>query len=47
MPRNVAKLVKVPVPKYKVNRGLTTAQARAVLRSSATHRLHALYVLAL
>jgi integrase len=47
MPRNVAKLVKIPVPKYKVNRGLTTAQARAVLRASAAHRLHALYVLAL
>jgi len=47
MPRNVAKLVKVPVPRYKVNRGLTTPQARAVLNAAATHRLRALYVLAL
>lgn len=47
IPRNAAKLVKVPVPKYKVNRGLTTAQAREVLRVSADHRLYALYVLAL
>nr|WP_245740614.1 site-specific integrase [Nonomuraea maritima] len=45
--RNVAKLVKVPVPKYKVNRGLTVPQARAVLKASKDHRLHALYVLAL
>ena len=31
IPRNVAKLVKVTTPKYKVNRGLTTVQARTVL----------------
>ncbi|MEV4455063.1 hypothetical protein [Microbispora sp. NPDC049633] len=31
IPRNAAKLVKVPVPKYKVNRGLTVPQARATL----------------
>jgi integrase len=45
--RNVAKLVKVPVPKYKVNRGLTVPQARAVLKAARDHRLYALYVLAL
>ncbi|GAA3115571.1 tyrosine-type recombinase/integrase [Nonomuraea salmonea] len=45
--RNVAKLVKVPVPKYKVNRGLTAPQARAVLKAARDHRLYALYVLAL
>jgi len=45
--RNVAKLVKVPVPKYKVNRGLTVPQARAVLKAGRDHRLYALYVLAL
>ncbi len=45
--RNVAKLVKVTTPKYKVNRGLRTEQARAVLRAAAGNRLHALYVLAL
>jgi integrase len=47
MPRNVAKLVKVPVPRYKVNRGLTTAQARSVLNAAVDHRLRALYALAL
>jgi integrase len=47
IPRNVAKLVKVTTPRYRVNRGLTTTQARAVLRAAAKHRLYALYVLAL
>jgi integrase len=45
--RNVAKLVKVSTPKYKVNRGLTVAQARAVLDAAEGERLYALYVLAL
>jgi len=47
IPRNVVKLVKVTTPKYKVNRGLTTVQARAALRAAADHRLYSLYVLAL
>jgi integrase len=47
LPRNAAKLVKVPVPKYKVNRGFTVSQARATLKAAAEHRLSALYVLAL
>ena len=47
LPRNVAQLVKVSAPKYKVNRGLTVAQARRVLKVAADERLHALYVLAL
>ncbi len=47
IPRNVAKLVKVTTPKYKVNRGLTTSQARTVLRVAAEHRLYVLYVLGL
>ncbi|MEW2353304.1 site-specific integrase [Spirillospora sp. NPDC029432] len=47
IPRNVAKLVKVTTPKYKVNRGLTVDQARDVLQAAASERLHALYVLAL
>lgn len=47
IPRNVAKLVKVSTPRYKINRGLTTTQARAVLRAATRHRLYALYVLAL
>ncbi|MFG1879378.1 tyrosine-type recombinase/integrase [Sphaerisporangium sp. NPDC049003] len=44
--RNVAKLVKVSPPKYKVNRGLTVAQAKAILKAARDHRLGALYVLA-
>jgi integrase len=47
IPRNVAKLVRVPAPRYRVNRGLTVPQARATLRAAAAHRLAALYVLAL
>ncbi|MFD2348219.1 site-specific integrase [Nonomuraea ferruginea] len=47
IPRNVAKLVTVSVPSYKVNHGLTTEQARRVLRVSREDRFHALYVLAL
>jgi integrase len=45
--RNVAKLVKVTTPRYKVNRGLTVDQARDVLKSAQGERLYALYVLAL
>jgi integrase len=47
IPRNVAKLVKVTTPKYKVNRGLTVDQARDVLKAAKDERLYALYVLAL
>lgn len=47
VPRNVAKLVTVSTPKYKINRGLTVAQARAVLKAARDERLYALYVLAL
>ncbi|GAA2614404.1 tyrosine-type recombinase/integrase [Actinomadura fulvescens] len=47
VPRNVAKLVKVSTPKYRVNRGLSVDQARAVLQAAKDERLHALYVLAL
>jgi len=45
--RNVAKLVRVPAPRYKINRGLTAQQAKATLTAAEGHRLHALYVLAL
>jgi integrase len=45
--RNVAKLVRVPAPRYKVNRGLTVAQAQATLKAATAHRPGALYVLAL
>ncbi|SDM23187.1 Phage integrase, N-terminal SAM-like domain [Nonomuraea maritima] len=47
IPRNVAKLVTVSVPSYKVNRGLTAEEARRVLQASEKDRFHALYVLAL
>ena len=47
VPRNVAKLVTVSTPKYKINRGLTVAQARRVLKAARDERLYALYVLAL
>ena len=47
IPRNVARLVQVPAPKYKVNRGLSVQQAKAVMAAAADHRLSALYVLAL
>jgi integrase len=45
--RNVAKLVKIAAPRYDIDRGLTVEQARALLRATRTHRLHALFVLAL
>jgi integrase len=47
VPRNAAKLVKVTTPKYKVNRGLSVPQARAVLGAAYNEPLCALYVLAL
>lgn len=47
LPRNVAKLVPVTVPKYKVNRGLSVTDARRVLKVATEERLYALYVLAL
>jgi integrase len=46
IPRNVAKLVQVPAPRYKINRGLTAQQAREMLRAADDQRLYALYVLA-
>ncbi|GAB3339697.1 site-specific integrase [Micromonospora halotolerans] len=44
--RNVAKLVRVPSPRYKVGKGLSVDQVRKILAASAGHRLHALYVVA-
>ncbi|MEV4534661.1 tyrosine-type recombinase/integrase [Asanoa sp. NPDC049518] len=44
--RNVAKLVRVPSPRYRVGKGLTVDQARAVLAAAEGHRLYALYVVA-
>jgi integrase len=45
--RNVARLVQVPAPRYKINRGLTVEQAKATLRAARGHRMEAQYVLAL
>jgi integrase len=45
--RNVAKLVQINGPSYEVNRGLTVDQARKLLVTARSDRLHALYVLAL
>lgn len=47
IPRNVAKLIRVPTPRYTANRGLTAEQARLVLDAAQDDRLRALYVLAL
>jgi integrase len=47
LPCNVAKLVRVPAPRYKINRGLAAQQAKATLKAADGYRLYALYVLAL
>jgi len=44
--RNVAKLVKVPVPRYKVGKGLTVAQAKTLLTAAGGTRWYPLYVTA-
>lgn len=44
--RNVAKLVKVSVPRYKVGKGLTVDQAHKLLDAAKDRRLYALYVVA-
>jgi integrase len=44
--RNVAKLVRVPSPRYKVGKGLSLDQVKALLRAVRGHRLHPLYVVA-
>ena len=45
--RNVAKLVQVETPNYRVNRGLSVEQARTLLREASGDRWYAFYVLAL
>ncbi|MFR9806384.1 tyrosine-type recombinase/integrase [Pseudonocardia sp. RS010] len=47
IPRNVAKLVQVETPRYRINRGLSLEQAKHLLTAAKGDRLHALYVLAL
>jgi integrase len=44
--RNVAKLVRVPVPRYKVGKGLTVEEVRKLLQAAEGHRLQPLYVVA-
>lgn len=44
--RNVAKLVKVPSPRYKVGKGLSVEQVRKILATVKGHRLYPLYVVA-
>lgn len=42
--RNVAQLVKVPTPRYKVGKGLTVAQVRTLLDAAKDTRWHSAYV---
>jgi integrase len=44
--RNVATLVRVPSPRYKVGKGLSVEQVRAILKAAEGHRLYPLYVVA-
>ncbi|MCX4470796.1 site-specific integrase [Micromonospora sp. NBC_01655] len=44
--RNVAKLVRIPAPRYRVGKGLTVDQVRKLLAATEGHRLHPLYVVA-
>jgi integrase len=44
--RNVATLVRVPSPRYKVGKGLSVNQVRGLLKAAEGHRLYALYVVA-
>ena len=44
--RNVATLVRVPSPRYRIGKGLSVDQVRAILKAAEGHRLHPLYVVA-
>jgi integrase len=44
--RNVATLVKVPSPRYKIGKGLSVDQTRAILKAAEGHRTYPLYVVA-
>jgi integrase len=46
VPRNVAKLVRVPTPRYKIGKGLSVGQVQALLAAAQGHRLHPLFVVA-
>jgi integrase len=45
--RNVARIVSVPAPNYRVHRGIDLGQARRLIEESRNDRFHALYVLTL
>ncbi|WP_243420965.1 tyrosine-type recombinase/integrase [Micromonospora globispora] len=44
--RNVATLVRVPAPRYKVGKGLSVEQVKRLLRAAEGHRLYPLYLVA-
>ncbi|MGH3774535.1 MAG: tyrosine-type recombinase/integrase [Pseudonocardiaceae bacterium] len=44
--RNVAKLVQIPAPRYKIGKGLPVTDVRRILVEAQCTRLYALYVLA-
>jgi integrase len=44
--RNVAKLVQIPAPRYKVGKGLPVGDVKRILAEAQRTRLYALYVLA-
>ncbi|MEU7908178.1 site-specific integrase [Actinoplanes sp. NPDC049118] len=44
--RNVATLVRVPSPRYRIGKGLSVEQVRAILKAAEDHRLYPLYVVA-
>jgi integrase len=44
--RNVAKLVEIPTPRYKVGRGLKVTEVKQLLAVAKKNRLYALYVVA-
>ncbi len=44
--RNVAKLVQIPAPRYRVGKGLEVAEVKRLLREAKRTRLYALYVVA-
>jgi integrase len=44
--RNVAKLVQIPTPRYKVGKGLQIAEVTKLLAEAKKTRLYALYVVA-
>jgi integrase len=46
IPRNVASLVKVAAPRYKVGKGLAIDQVRTLLAAVQGHRLYPLYLVA-